>query len=756
MPFKSTIGDLGVVISADTTGVTKGVKQTDQALDQSNKALERNQKQWSKWGAAIQLAAVATAGLAIKQSIAYSDAVTSINNKLKLATANSTELANATQRLFQISNESGSSIETNVELYAKMERATRSLNVSQEKLLSVTGSITKAFAISGASTQEASGAMRQLGQALGSGALRGDEFNSIAEQAPIILEAVSKATGQTAGELRELAAEGLISAEILIESLDRYKDKIDTDFSTATKTYAQKLEIATNNAIKFVSENDTITSSVARVGDGIVLLSENIDTIVVAAEALSIILISRLTPALLANLAVSARTAVTYDVMTGAAVRASVANRSLAASATMARGALALLGGPIGILVAAAASLATFVDWESDAEKQAKRTTQEIDDQTAALKGLNKEQAAGKMQEFAQTAIEAEFALIPLREELAALQAKMSEPLAQSGFLGGSQIQMEKTKAKAEELLNKIRELESVVSVSASGFGQLETQNAESSGGEEELINLRARAQEKADAEEVEKARKKAQELLGVQMDAWVKSQELEKARAEEYLAQLDERFMTDEEFENARYAAELARLQEALLLTGATKEQAFQLESSLLQEHEDELTRIKQAGEDARLAIVADAMDSAAQVLMMGGKKAQKIGKALAIASAVIKGKEAAVAAWSAGMSVGGPWAPLVAAAYTAASIAKTGSMIKSIKGSGSSAGGGSGGLPSVPSGPASGEQGGGQSPSAPRTINISMVGSGMFSATQVRELMGQINEQVGDGVTLNTTTGG
>ncbi|MCP3668862.1 MAG: hypothetical protein GY814_00180, partial [Gammaproteobacteria bacterium] len=131
------------------------------------------------------------------------------------------------------------------------------------------------------------------------------------------------------------------------------------------------------------------------------------------------------------------------------------------------------------------------------------------------------------------------------------------------------------------------------------------------------------------------------------------------------------------------------------------------------------------------------------------GGKKSQEIAKKIAIAKAIVSGGQAAVDAWKAGMSTGGPYAPIVAAAYTAASLAKTGAMISSIKGgSKPSAGGGS--LPSV-STPTAAPVAQAQ-PEPSRNISINMTGGSMFSADNVRELIEQINGQVGDGVNLVT----
>jgi len=142
------------------------------------------------------------------------------------------------------------------------------------------------------------------------------------------------------------------------------------------------------------------------------------------------------------------------------------------------------------------------------------------------------------------------------------------------------------------------------------------------------------------------------------------------------------------------------------------------------------------------------------ATALTLGGKKANKIQKTLAIASAVVSGGVAAVDAFKAGMSIGGPFAPIAAASYAAASIAQTSNMISSIRsGSKPSAGGGGGGGASAST--SGGGGGGGQSDNAPesRNISINLTGEGLMSTDQVRALIGQINESVGDGVQLITS---
>jgi hypothetical protein len=218
-----------------------------------------------------------------------------------------------------------------------------------------------------------------------------------------------------------------------------------------------------------------------------------------------------------------------------------------------------------------------------------------------------------------------------------------------------------------------------------------------------------------------------------------------EKDKTLAIIEELRSRFDQENELQSGadgKFASQQEMLEQALANQWITKKQFADAEA--------QLEKDKQR---AILDTTTSAIDAAAQALMLGGKKTQKIGKNLAIVAAVIKGKQAAVDAWQAGMSTGGPWAPAVAAAYTAASIARTTSMISSIKGGGKSmAGMSAGGSISPPSNAqqtATGQEGQ-QSPQ--RNVTINLAGSGMFSADQVRELIGQINEQVGDGVELVT----
>ena len=103
------------------------------------------------------------------------------------------------------------------QIYARL----RPVGVTLEDIESTFVGFNTVARLSGASAVEASNAFTQLAQALGSGALRGDEFNSISEQVPGILTAISQETGVAQGNLRKFAAEGKITSDIVMRALKR-------------------------------------------------------------------------------------------------------------------------------------------------------------------------------------------------------------------------------------------------------------------------------------------------------------------------------------------------------------------------------------------------------------------------------------------------------------------------------------------------------------------------------------------------------
>ena len=223
-----------------------------------------------------KLAAAIGTVFAVDKLKQNADAYTSIQNQIRRTTENQNQLNASTEALLRLSNETRTGLADTTDLYTSLAVSTQNLGYSQEQVFGLTKTINNLFLESGKSAEESAGAIRQLGQALQSGALRGDEFNSIAEGAPGILRAIREETGKTAGELRKFAETGGITAGLITRSLENYSEKAQEAADKTKFTLAQSFTVASNNATVFVgrvNEANGASSSLAKV---IIDLSESL------------------------------------------------------------------------------------------------------------------------------------------------------------------------------------------------------------------------------------------------------------------------------------------------------------------------------------------------------------------------------------------------------------------------------------------------------------------------------------------------
>jgi tape measure domain-containing protein len=172
----------------------------------------------------------------IGASIRAADAVTTLHNSLKLATGSAEKAGQAYESLFAIAQRSRVSFTELGGTFASISRAGQELGVSQQRLLTVTEAIGNAMTISGGSAQSMQAALVQLGQGLSSGTLRGEELNSVMEQAPRLAKALADGLGVPIGKLREMGAAGQITAEQVISALESQSKTLATEVTGATLT----------------------------------------------------------------------------------------------------------------------------------------------------------------------------------------------------------------------------------------------------------------------------------------------------------------------------------------------------------------------------------------------------------------------------------------------------------------------------------------------------------------------------------------
>jgi len=174
---------------------------------------------------ALQGLARAAAGLALvefgRRSVQAAASLNDLNTRLKLLTSEYGEFERAQRLASEAAKQFGLSNREATEGVADIYARLRPLGISLSEISSTFKGFNVIAKLSGVSAAGASAAFTQLAQALGSGRLQGDEFRSIAEQVPGLLQAVAEETGKSVGELKEFASQGKLTSDILIRALQK-------------------------------------------------------------------------------------------------------------------------------------------------------------------------------------------------------------------------------------------------------------------------------------------------------------------------------------------------------------------------------------------------------------------------------------------------------------------------------------------------------------------------------------------------------
>jgi len=204
---------------------------------------------------------------------------TELNNKLKTVTSSTEELIRVRTRLLQISNASRTALSANVQLYARTTRAIESLGISEENRLKFTELLAKEAVIGGATTVEATNAIRQLTQGMGAAGLKGEELRSVLEQLPTVAKRIADFLGVSTGELRKLGEEGKLTGEVVVAAMLAAENAIQQAFGETTATVGGSFEVLKNSFIEFTGNIDQFTGGSKTLAASLQLVARNLEII---------------------------------------------------------------------------------------------------------------------------------------------------------------------------------------------------------------------------------------------------------------------------------------------------------------------------------------------------------------------------------------------------------------------------------------------------------------------------------------------
>ena len=277
------LASLKVII--DARGAEKGSRRVTRAMDRMKKSSDKVTKSISTMQKVFYSLG---ASIAIEVARRYADAWTSAANKLKVFINNSNELVATQHKLFNIANRTWQSYDATVTLFSKMLLVQKPLNASMEDMYVATEAVGKAVALSGATAATASGALLQLGQALSSGRVYAEEFNSIIEGTPRLAIAVAEGLGYASvGFLKKAIQDGKVASNQLLEAIISQAKKLDEEFKRTSLTTSAAFQILSTSVQKLIGEFDTSKGVTSLLSDAIVLLAENLELVAKAVIGLA-------------------------------------------------------------------------------------------------------------------------------------------------------------------------------------------------------------------------------------------------------------------------------------------------------------------------------------------------------------------------------------------------------------------------------------------------------------------------------------
>ncbi|MFK3847941.1 tape measure protein [Agrobacterium pusense] len=377
---------LVVQLSADVKGYQNALNRAQGITNRQARAIEsRFARMNSNINASFRgMLAGSVAGvggiLGTREIVQYADAWTEAGNKIRAAATSAGVQARSLTQLKDGANEARTSFGDYVDLYARLIRSASGVAKSEQEIATATDIVSKAFKAGGASAQEQAAGILQLGQALGSGVLQGDELRSLRENAPILAQAIAAEFETTIAGLKDLGAEGKLTSDRVFKAILNAQKPIEAQFKATNATIADSFTRLNNEFTAYIGLADNSNGASAKLVEALNLLASNFSETADAVVAFSAVLIGAFTGRAIAGAVVGLGQAVASLGAFLAALRAGTVTAAAFSSAL----------GPVGLLAGAAATaIFLMYDANTDAERAAKAHGEAVNELKFQIENLD-------------------------------------------------------------------------------------------------------------------------------------------------------------------------------------------------------------------------------------------------------------------------------------------------------------------------------------------------------------------------------
>lgn len=262
-------------LSTSEQQASKSAQQLAQQQTKAGNAASKSTSQFNGLATAAKgLGAIFAAQQILEWGTAFvtvADNINLLQSRINLYTKSQQETNQVFGQLQAISNRAGVSLQETAQTFTQFAAAGKDMGVSNQQVLQLVQNLQTVARVSGASGEGASAAIYQLSQAFASGRLQGDEFRSVAEQMPVILDILSKKLGVTRGELRQMATDGKLNSDVLLMLSGDFSE-LDAQAAKLPRTVAQASDALMNNlgvAADALNDKLGLSQGVAKSIDGV-------------------------------------------------------------------------------------------------------------------------------------------------------------------------------------------------------------------------------------------------------------------------------------------------------------------------------------------------------------------------------------------------------------------------------------------------------------------------------------------------------
>jgi tape measure domain-containing protein len=305
------------------------------------------------------------------------DQYANLSARLEIAVGATGNLQQAQQDVLAVAQATYQPLETVAGLYEKITAAQANLNIQQAQVADLTQVVSQGMQLGGQSANTQAEAINQLSQALATGQLRGEEFNSVNEASPRLMKALADGLNVPIGKLRELAETGKLTSDEVVKALLAQKNVVDQEYSKLPLTLERAMTQFTNAVQVYTGQANASLGVTNVLAQALTFVSQNLGAL----------------DAILAGVAAGGAVRL-IQTLTGL-VQGLVAGTAAAGGLTAA---LTLLGGPAGVIGLVAAGLVLLVGRQREASTEMAALNKTIDEQKSKLDELSENQLKGLIQ----------------------------------------------------------------------------------------------------------------------------------------------------------------------------------------------------------------------------------------------------------------------------------------------------------------------------------------------------------------------